>query len=106
MVVDAMGKLVGEISGLKGAHGVAFSYDHNRGFATEGSGASVAMFDLKTLQVLGHIPAADDADAIVFDPASKRIFTLNGDAKSASVIDPGPEGTSGPLRSAANRNSV
>lgn len=88
MVVDAAGKLVGEIAGLKGAHGVAFSYENNRGFATEGSGASVAMFDLSTLQVLGHIPAADDADAIVFDPVSKRIFTLNGDANSASVIDP------------------
>ena len=88
-VVDAAtGKLLGEIPGLKGAHGVAFSYADNRGFATEGSSATVAMFDLKTLQVLSHIPAADDADAILFDPPSKRIFSFNGDAKSVSVIDP------------------
>ena len=46
MVVDLKGKLLGEIDGLKGAHGVAFSYDNNRGFATEGSSATVAMFDL------------------------------------------------------------
>ena len=89
MVVDAAtGKLLGEIPGLKGAHGVAFSQADNRGFATEGSGATVAMFDLKTLAVQGRIPAAEDADAILFDPASKRIFTLNGDANSSTVIDP------------------
>ena len=40
------------------------------------------------MQVLAHIPAADDADAILFDPASGHIFTFNGDAGSASVIDP------------------
>lgn len=89
MVVDpATGKLLGEIPGLKGAHGVAFSYATNQGFATEGAGASVVMFDLKTLQVLGRMPAADDADAIFFDSASKRVFTMNGDAHSSSVIDP------------------
>ena len=89
MVMDAVtGKLLGEIPGIKGAHGVAFSQADNKGFATEGSGASVAMFDLKTLAVLGRIPAADDADAIIFDPATKRIFTMNGDASSSTVIDP------------------
>jgi YVTN family beta-propeller protein len=88
-VVDpATGKVLGEIPGIKGAHGVALSEADNRGFATSGNDATVVMFDLKTLQVLGRIPAADDADAILFDPASKRIFTLNGDAHSSSVIDP------------------
>jgi hypothetical protein len=28
------------------------------------------MFDLKTFKVLGRIPAAEDADAIFYDPAS------------------------------------
>lgn len=37
---------------------------------------------------LGRIPAAEDADAILYDPASKRVFTLNGDAYSSTVIDP------------------
>jgi DNA-binding beta-propeller fold protein YncE len=46
------------------------------------------MFDLKTLQPLGRIPAAEDADAILFDAASNRVFTLNGDAHSSTVIDP------------------
>jgi outer membrane protein assembly factor BamB len=46
------------------------------------------MFDLKTFQVLGRIPAAEDADAILYDSASKRVFTLNGDAHSSTVIEP------------------
>jgi DNA-binding beta-propeller fold protein YncE len=46
------------------------------------------MFDLKTLKVLGRIPAAEDADAIIYDGASNRVFTFNGDAHSSTVIDP------------------
>jgi hypothetical protein len=46
------------------------------------------MFDLKTFKALGRIPAAEDADAILFDAPSNRVFTLNGDAHSSTVIDP------------------
>jgi outer membrane protein assembly factor BamB len=46
------------------------------------------MFDLKTFKVLDHIPAAEDADAILYDQPSNRVFTLNGDAHSSTVIDP------------------
>ncbi len=86
MVMDANdGKLLGEVAGIQGAHGTAIGEGH--GFATEGQGKSVAMFDLQTFKVLNRIPAAEDADAIVFDPPSKRVFTLNGDAHSSTVID-------------------
>ena len=89
MVVDpSTGKVLGEIPGLVGAHGIAFANSTGRGFATSGRDSSVVMFDLKTLQVLGRIPAAVDADAILYDPATKHIFTMNGDAGSSSVIDP------------------
>ena len=46
------------------------------------------MFDLNTFAVLGRIPAAEDADAIIYDAASNRVFTFNGDAHSSTVIDP------------------
>jgi DNA-binding beta-propeller fold protein YncE len=89
MVVDpASGKLLGEIPGLDGAHGVALDYGTGHGFATSGRDGSVTMFDLGTLKVLGKTPAADDADAILYDPVSKDVFTFNGDAHSATVIDP------------------
>ena len=88
MVVDEdSGKLLGEVTGIQGAHGTAIVPTSGRGFATSGNDQSVVMFDLKTFSVLGRIPAALDADAIVFDPASSRVFTLNGDAHSSTVID-------------------
>src|SRR5947207_2003896 len=88
MVIDpASGKLLAEIPGLNRAHGIAFSYATGKGFATSGADSSVTVFDLKTLQVLGHTTAAVDADAILYDPATKHVFTFNGDAGSSSVID-------------------
>jgi hypothetical protein len=89
MVVDPdSGTLLGEITGLGGAHGVAFVNETGHGFITSGHDSTVTMFDLKTLQVLGKTTAALDADAIVYDQASKRVFTFNGDAHSSTVIDP------------------
>ena len=89
MVVDEdSGKLLGEVTGVNGAHGTAIAAKTGHGFATSGEDKSVVMFDLKTLKVLGRIPAAEDADAIIFDAPSNRVFTLNGDAHSSTVIDP------------------
>jgi DNA-binding beta-propeller fold protein YncE len=89
MVVDEdSGKLLGEVTGIQGAHGTALAEGTGHGFATEGNNQSVAMFDLKTFKVLGRIAAAEDADAILYDSASNRVFTLNGDAHSSTVIDP------------------
>jgi DNA-binding beta-propeller fold protein YncE len=89
MVVDEhTGKLLGEVAGIQGAHGTAVAAKSGHGFATSGNDQSVVMFDLKTFKALGRIPAAEDADAILYDGASNRVFTLNGDAHSSTVIDP------------------
>ena len=89
MVVDEdSGKLLGEVTGIQGAHGTAVAESTGHGFATSGNDQSVVMFDLKTFKTLGRIPAAEDADAILYDGASNRVFTLNGDAHSSTVIDP------------------
>src|SRR3989441_12598789 len=91
MVVDERdSKLLGEISGIHGAHGIALVDAAHHGFATSGNDSSVVMFDPATLQVLSRIPAAEDADAIAYDAVSNRVFTFNGDAHSSTVIDPGP----------------
>jgi hypothetical protein len=89
MVVDEdTGTLLGEVTGIQGAHGTAVAASTGHGFATSGNDQSVVMFDLKTFNTLGRIPAAEDADAIVYDGVSNRVFTLNGDAHSSTVIDP------------------
>jgi len=89
MVVDEdKGTLLGEVTGIMGAHGTAIAEATGHGFATSGNDQSVVMFDLKTFKVLGRIHAAEDADAILYDRPSNRVFTLNGDAHSSTVIDP------------------
>ena len=94
MVVDTNdGKLIGEVTGIKGAHGTAIVESSGRGFATSGNDQSIVMFDLKTFKELARIPAAEDADAIVYDAPSNRVFSLNGDAHSSTVVD----GASGKL---------
>src|SRR5580692_10223441 len=88
MVIDEdSGMLLGEVTGIQGAHGTAVAQAAGHGFATSGNDQSVVMFDLKTFQALGRIPAAEDADAILYDGPSNRVFTLNGDAHSSTVID-------------------
>ncbi len=81
------GELLGEIPGLQRGHGVALAYPTGHGFVTSGADSTVTMFDLKTLKVLGTTTAAVDDDGVLYDPASNRIFTFNGDANSASAID-------------------
>ncbi len=88
MVVDPdKGTPLGEIPGFARAHGVAFSYATGHGFATSGADSTVTMFDLATLKVLARTTVGTDDDAILYDPASAHIFTMNGDAHTASVID-------------------
>lgn len=89
MVVDENdGKLLGEVTGINGAHGTAVVERAGRGFATSGRDSSVVMFDLGTFKVLGRIHADEDADAVIYDPVSDRVFTFNGDAGTSTVIDP------------------
>ena len=88
LVVDEdKGTLLGEVTGINGAHGTAIAGATGHGFATSGNDQSVVMFDTKTFKSLSRIPAAEDADAILYDAPSDRVFTLNGDAHSSTVID-------------------
>ena len=89
MVVDMNdGHVITEIKGFNGAHGTALVPEIGRGFATSGEDSSIIMFDMGTYKPLLKIRAADDADDIIYDPASKRIYSFNGDANSSTVVDP------------------
>jgi outer membrane protein assembly factor BamB len=87
-VIDADdGTLIGNITGLKQDHGVAVAAEFGRGFISDGAQGKVIIFDLKTLKVIGEVKADNDADCVVYDPASKRVFAMNGDPHSSTVID-------------------
>jgi len=87
VVVDVdSGKVVGEIPDTPGVHGIALAAGGN-GFTTNGQAGNVSIFDSKTLQVIGHADAGKNPDAIVYDPATKRIFAMNARGNDATAID-------------------
>jgi DNA-binding beta-propeller fold protein YncE len=82
------GELAGKVTGLKRDHGVALVPELGRGFISDGDAAQIVVFDLKTFQTVGQIKGEPDADSIIYDPVSKRVFVFNGEPHSATVIDP------------------
>lgn len=90
VVLDAdKWSVVGTIGGLQRCHGVALVKDLNKGFITDGDGEKVVIFDIKSLKVTGEVKTNQpDTDSLTYDPASKLIFTFNGDSKNSTVIDP------------------
>lgn len=81
------GKVEGDITDLKGVHGIALDKAANKGFISDGRDNSVVVFDLKTLKQTGKIQAGTNPDAILFDPATKRVFAFNGRSGNATVIE-------------------
>lgn len=85
------GMLIGDITGLKGAHGTAIVSSVNLGFVTCSGENAVAAFDLETLKIIRKITMPDDGgkgpSAILFDPTSQKViaFCSGGDAV---VVDP------------------
>ncbi len=87
-VIDAdSGALITNITGLKQDHGVAVASEFGRGFISDGAQGKAIIFDLQSLKVTGEAKADKDADSIVYDPFSKRVFVMNGDPHSSTVID-------------------
>lgn len=89
-VVDVeAGMVAGEVGTFPGGtHGIGISAATGQGYTDDGKGGTASAFDLATLKVVTQIPTAPGADGIVFDPASRHIFVINGDSGSITVIDP------------------
>ncbi len=88
VVLDADSlEIVGTIPGLSGVHGIAVAPEFGKGFITSGQTDSVAVFDLKTLAKTAEVKVGKKPDAIVYDPATKRVFAMNGDGESSTAIN-------------------
>lgn len=70
-------------------HGVAIAREFNRGFISHEVPPSVIIFDLKTLGQVAEAKTDPGTDAIIYDTASKRVFTFNGKdgVHDATAID-------------------
>lgn len=88
-VVDAnSGQLVGEMQNTPGVHGVALAYGLNKGFTSNGRDTTVTVFDFVTLAPTKVIRVTGaDPDGILYDSATKRIFTFNGRGENTTAID-------------------
>jgi YVTN family beta-propeller protein len=81
------GKTIATIANLKRVHGVALAQEFNKGFITDSGDNVVVVFDLKSNQVTQKIKVGDAPDAILYEPAKKRIYAFNAHGHTASVID-------------------
>lgn len=81
------GKSVGEIADTPGVHGIALAPELGRGFTSNGREGTVSIFDIKNLGLISKVKVGDNPDAILYDPASKRVFTFNGRSHDSSAID-------------------
>lgn len=88
-VVDAQTlKPIGAVSSVAGGtHGVAVA-PGGEGFTDDGIAGVAVPFDTTTFKPGTPLPAAPDADGIVYDQASGEIFVINGDSGSITAIDP------------------
>jgi len=88
--VDAgSGTVIGQIGPLPGGtHGIAVSLKDGTGLTDDGEAGMAAAFDLNSFKIVKQIATAKDADGIIYDPASRHVFVINGDSGSVTVIDP------------------
>jgi len=87
-VLDAdTNEIVGVIPNTPGVHGIALAPEAGRGYISAGKADAAIIFDLKTLKTLGQVKTGKKPDAIIYDPATKRVFAMNGDSNSTTVIN-------------------
>jgi DNA-binding beta-propeller fold protein YncE len=88
IVNKTTGDSIGVIPTEKDVHGIALVHALGKGYISNGGANSALVFDLKTNQVLGHVPTGMFADGIFYDDFSKKVITCNGRGKNMTVIDP------------------
>ncbi|MFY9557941.1 MAG: YncE family protein, partial [Blastocatellia bacterium] len=88
LVFDAdTGSAVGEISDTPGVHGIAIASDLGRGFTSNGREGSVTIFDPKTLKPISKVKVGTNPDAIIYDPATRRVFAFNRGSSDVTAIE-------------------
>ena len=87
MVVNPdSGKLLADITGLSGIHGTVFV--DGKAYVTEGGANQLAVIELGKFTKTAAIPVGTRPDGVLYDPASRRIFTFNATSKDATAVDP------------------
>jgi DNA-binding beta-propeller fold protein YncE len=87
LVVDSSGKQLADIGNAHGTHAIVFAPELKSAFLS--ADESVDVLDTDKMQIARSIKlAGKDPDAILYDAASKRVFTFNGGGtKDATAVD-------------------
>jgi DNA-binding beta-propeller fold protein YncE len=84
---------VKSLTNFKEPHNVFPLPDLKKIYVVDGEASEIAVLDYDSYKVIGHIALSIDADPIVYDPASKYLYIVNGgrEAKTpyclVSVVD-------------------
>jgi DNA-binding beta-propeller fold protein YncE len=70
-----------------GFHSVTVVPGTRLAVATEAAGIAI-VFDPSTGKVAGEVKTDPDADATVYEPASRTVWVMNGDSGTITIVDP------------------
>lgn len=79
--------VVGQVSGLGGAHGLAIVPELGRGFVASGDRDRVTAFDLATREHVAEAPVGREPDSATWEPVSRRLLVWNGGSRDVSILD-------------------
>ena len=85
-VVDVgLGRLVGQINGLKGPQGVVYVPANGRLYVASGGDGTVRSYDGRTLKLLKTVDLGDDADNLRYDAKRKLVLAGYGSGAIAEL---------------------
>ncbi len=88
LVLDLQGRRVGRVTGVRGAHSVALAPELGIGICSNGRSNTLLVFNLTSLEVEKELrTTGGDPEAVVFDPAARRIFAFNQRGRNATAFD-------------------
>jgi DNA-binding beta-propeller fold protein YncE len=88
LVLDQEGRRVGEVAGVRGVHSVALAPELGIGICSSGRSSTLSVFNLTTLGVEKELrTTGGNPEAVVFDPAQRRIFAFNKRGRNATAFD-------------------
>lgn len=80
-------RVLGRVSGLAGAHGIALAPELGRGFVANSNRDTMSAFSLASLEVTGEVKTGAGPDSVTFEPTTRRVFAWDGDGHDVTVID-------------------
>jgi DNA-binding beta-propeller fold protein YncE len=66
------------LTDFKEPHNVLPFPDMKKIFVVDGEASEIKILDYDSLQLIGHVALTIDADPVVYDPASKYLYVVNG----------------------------